>query len=964
MSSSQGVVPGLGRVWLDKLAERCASEGLPLPGGENLHRKLGQPDVPAALRGKLAQALHVEWVKGRENVPPWQLQALVEAIEAWWQLLAEGEHPLSAGLAPAWVRAQGALERVEPLAQAALRWREALAEPEHEAVALALLRQLRRLMGEAAIEPSLALVEALGSRWEPGVAWTSDVAGTLAMVARIAETLPPLQRVAHWVDRLAPHAGEAAGEPWIAPLTAAAVRCASLPALQQLAAAMLAHEEPDPGTGGTLASAIEILAELMPNDGARSLVMRAAKAWPKQPILQVERAKLARAAGAPVQQLAAPLLALDAEHPATPAAWQLLAEYAFHDGDTELAQECYQRLADLGELDEQAQLRVAHLGLRKAVAPGTMPAEFPEIGPAELDDEQLGSMAALFRPLRELLVLSARHDSPHSVADLEGRGTRAVAAFEAALPAQDGLTLAEVGVIASHLWELANGGALDLCHWEGAFPFDLGPAFGTLDGYRCKAQCHAVLGHLVALTRHASQRERPLRGAPGDASVEMLIELLRQQLDAQLALKQPQQALADLALARERLGPLGETALLALRERALLAAGEIETLRADLAAAPGAQPDAPRSPEPLPLREWDAWLAAEGVTAHPLVQDAAVPGTFEVVDVRGRLRTESHQALPTSLSLARLTDLRVRNLHLLIGPQAGVLKPHAWHLQMGEFPYPHPNVLARGAQGTVLRRAGLWKRLDEPLVVLANMDAPFHRNYYHWMVLTLTRIQALAAHGILKTRKLLLPRELTGWMLGSLRDIGLDESRIRWYTAEDDLRLTDAVVASPAEFASPTLVEGLRRTLMKAAGLDPEAPPPAQRLIYLARRGETRRPMVEAEHVINLAEELGFEIVAAETLSLLDQVRLFASARGIAGPPGAAFTNLMWAPSGARVLTLFKQDINGPTFFDLSFLRGQRHRWLQGKSIAGFESVSIVTSPFSIDLGLARRELLWVKEGA
>ena len=64
-------------------------------------------------------------------------------------------------------------------------------------------------------------------------------------------------------------------------------------------------------------------------------------------------------------------------------------------------------------------------------------------------------------------------------------------------------------------------------------------------------------------------------------------------------------------------------------------------------------------------------------------------------------------------------------------------------------------------------------------------------------------------------------------------------------------------MASPAEFASPTGVEGLRRRLMQAAGLDPLAMPPGDRLIYLARRGETRRPMVEAETVIDLAESLG-----------------------------------------------------------------------------------------------------------
>jgi tetratricopeptide (TPR) repeat protein len=965
MNGPQAVVPGLGRLWLQELTQRCASEGVPLPGGETVHQKLLQSDPPVGARGKLAQAIHNEWVKGRNEVPPWQLHALVDAIEAWWQVLPEGNEPLGAGLVQAWVRAQGSLGRIEPLAEAAVHWQARLAEPEHETVALALLRQLRKLKGEASIAPSLALVDALGQRWEPDAAWTHEIVGTLAMIARAAESLEPLQRVAAWLERLAPHAGRADAKPWLAPLTAAAIRCAALPVLRQAAEAMLADTEPDPGLGATLASAIEALAELTPDGGARSLVERAAKAWPRQPTIQIEQARMARAAGASAQQLVGPLRALEAGHPATPAAWQLLAEYAFHDGALDIAEDCYQRLAELGQLDEQSRLRLAHLGLRRSAGEGgALPPELPEAGPQQLDAGQLGPLAEALADLDAVLAVPPRHDSPVGVSELELRCARAAAAFERQLATLDTLTLSEGTAAAAHLWELANCGALDLANWEGVFPFEVGPAFGTLDGYRCRAQCQGVLKHLVVLGRHLLRRERPLRGAPGDASVAMMLELARQVLDAQLALRQAHEARAEVDSLAQRLGALGAAALPALRERALLAAGEIDVLRAELAALPGARPDAPRSPEPLPMREWDDWLRAEGVAAHDLVADAAVPGQFEVVDVQGRVRTEPHQAVATAMSLARVTDLRVRNVHLLIGTRGGVLKPHPWHLQMGEFPYPNPNVLARGTHGTVMRRAGLWKRLDEPLVVLANMDAPIHRNYYHWMVLTLTRIQALMSRGILKTRKLLLPRELTSWMHNSLHDIGLDESRIRWYAAQDDLRLTDAVIASAAEFASPTLVAELRATLMRAAGLDPDAPPAGTRLIYLARRGETRRPMVEAEQVISIAEELGFEIVAAETLSLLDQVRLFASARGIAGPPGAAFTNLMWAPAGARVLTIFKQDINGPTFFDLSFLRGQRHRWLQARSIAGFESVSVVTSPFSVDVGLARRELAWVRGDA
>jgi Glycosyltransferase 61 len=959
------VIPALGRLWLNELTERCVREGVPLPGGEAVHQKLAQSEPPVGARGKLAQALHNEWVKGRADVPAWQLQALVEAIEAWWHVLPEGNEPLGAGLVQAWVRAQGGLGHIEPLAQATLLWQVRLAEEQHEPVALALLRQLRRLKGEASIAPSLALIDAMGARWQPDASWTHEIAGTLAMVSRVAETLAPLQQVAAWLDRLAPHVGRPDAKAWLAPLTAAAVRCAALPVLRQVAEALLADSEPDASAGATLASAIEALAELTPDGAARTLVERAAKAWPRQPAIQIEHARQARDAGATVQELAGRLRALEPGHPATPAALQLLAEYAFHDGALDIAQECYQRLAELDALDEQSQLRLAHLGLRHASgAAPAVPSNLPEAGPQRLDPEQLGPLAEPMAALDALLSVLPRHDSPVSVAELELRGARAAVVFERALASLGDLTLADANAAAGHLWELANSGALDLANWEGVFPFEVGPAFGTLDGYRCRAQSQAVLKHLIAIGRHMTRRANPLRGAPGDASILMLLDLARQQLDAQLALKQPRDALADLDALHQRLGVLGAAALPALRERALLGAGEIAALRVQLTASLGDSAGAPRNPEALAMREWDDWLRAEGVSAHALVSDAALPGRFEVVDVDGRLRSERHDAVATSLSLARTTELRVRNVHLLVGERGGVMKPHPWHLQMGEFPYPHPNVLARGAHGTVLRRAGLLRRLEEPLVVLANMDAPFHRNYYHWMVLTLARIQALMARGILKTRRLLLPSELTGWMLSSLKDIGLDESRIRWYTAEDDLRLTDAVIASPAEFASATLVAELRATLMRAAGLDPDAPPAGQRLIYLARRGETRRPMAEAEQLITIAEELGFEIVAAETLSLLDQVRLFASARGIAGPPGAAFTNLMWAPAGARVLTIFKQDINGPTFFDLSFLRGQHHRWLQARTIAGFESVSVVTSPFSVDVGLARRELQWVRGDA
>jgi hypothetical protein len=93
---------------------------------------------------------------------------------------------------------------------------------------------------------------------------------------------------------------------------------------------------------------------------------------------------------------------------------------------------------------------------------------------------------------------------------------------------------------------------------------------------------------------------------------------------------------------------------------------------------------------------------------------------------------------------------------------------------------------------------------------------------------------------------------------------------------------------------------------------------------------------------------------------LAEQVRLFASARGVAGPPGAAYTNLIWGQAGTRVLSIFKEEAQ------LADLRrpvdhpGQTHRWLLGRNLPGYALMSIVNAPFSVDVALAERELAWV----
>jgi capsular polysaccharide biosynthesis protein len=549
------------------------------------------------------------------------------------------------------------------------------------------------------------------------------------------------------------------------------------------------------------------------------------------------------------------------------------------------------------------------------------------------------------------------HDDPRDVPYLRAACDAAVADFARKLPEMPGLTVGSAFGLVHQLNLLADSAFSNQAHLLRAFPFLLGPAYGRFDPARCDVLWRGVFQHIVALCDHVLERERPLQGAPAAASLRGLLDLARLRCMAQLRLRTAERAAHALIALEQSLGPMGQGHIRLLRERCCLDRGDVGSAR-DLRRSMEHDADA----EVLPMHDWEAWLSLASTRPTGLVDDPPVEGWFESVHPTGEVLRHPHATLPVRLALAQLRSVRLRQSHVLIDQRGGILLPHPWHLAMGDYPYSYVDVLNRGARGAVLRAACDEERVEEPVLVLANMDATWHRNFYHWIVLTLTRINLLDEFGFLRQRRLLLPDELSSWMRSSLLDIGLIEDRFIPYGQGQNLELADALVLSPLEFASPALVERLRCRLWRAAGLDPAAPPARERLLYISRQSANRRPLAQEEEMETMARSLGFDVVAPETLPLLDQVRLFASTRGVAGPPGAAFTNLIWMQSGTRVLSIFKEETTLPTFVDLSLTRGQQHRWLLGRNLPGFE-FSVLNAPFRVDLALVRRELRWVSGG-
>ncbi len=84
--------------------------------------------------------------------------------------------------------------------------------------------------------------------------------------------------------------------------------------------------------------------------------------------------------------------------------------------------------------------------------------------------------------------------------------------------------------------------------------------------------------------------------------------------------------------------------------------------------------------------------------------------------------------------------------------------------------------------------------------------------------------------------------------------------------------------------------------MLAASGTDASAK------FYLKRGARWNRGILNEEEVCAFFEEHGWTILEPETFSVKEQIRIFSQAEAVCGLHGSALTNILWAPSGCRVL--------------------------------------------------------------
>ncbi len=191
---------------------------------------------------------------------------------------------------------------------------------------------------------------------------------------------------------------------------------------------------------------------------------------------------------------------------------------------------------------------------------------------------------------------------------------------------------------------------------------------------------------------------------------------------------------------------------------------------------------------------------------------------------------------------------------------------------------------------------------------VAWVTSPGYKTFGSWLTEILPRLAVLEAAGMpLAKLVFAVPADTPDYGLELLHLCGVPKSRMIIY-GEDE-------VLQPDELLVPTLLHNgvryaplmaeavalIRRGVQKAGHSLVSDSAPSR--IYLAHASASRRP-TNREALQAIAEAAGFTFVQPETMSLPEQMTMFASAREIAGEYGSAFHTAMFSPPGTIVCGL------------------------------------------------------------
>ena len=183
------------------------------------------------------------------------------------------------------------------------------------------------------------------------------------------------------------------------------------------------------------------------------------------------------------------------------------------------------------------------------------------------------------------------------------------------------------------------------------------------------------------------------------------------------------------------------------------------------------------------------------------------------------------------------------------------------------------------------------------------------RNFGHWLLDGLPQVVAIDA--LAPAAVFLLPDPLKNAYRSTLNLLGIGDERIRPWNGQPvscaRLLLMEDDGRGGGGRPLAALLQTRRRLLEGPAASDR----PATGRIYVSRRdAKPHRRWIDNEPEVEaLFASRGFSVVSMGECSLPEQVRLFSTARVVAGASGAGLADIVFTPPGSHVITLVSDEL-------------------------------------------------------
>ena len=230
-------------------------------------------------------------------------------------------------------------------------------------------------------------------------------------------------------------------------------------------------------------------------------------------------------------------------------------------------------------------------------------------------------------------------------------------------------------------------------------------------------------------------------------------------------------------------------------------------------------------------------------------------------------------------------------------------------------------------------------RLPPPVAIegtVAFLAKNYCYNYYHWMFEFLPQIELLRRSGIDigSIDKFAVNHCCFPFQRETVSLLGIPLEKIVETYNNNHIQARQLLVSSVIRESTKWTCDFLRREFLNDSIIGLEK----KQRIFISRK--QRRRVINEDELVAVLSKFGFKSIAPESLSVAEQVSLFANAEVVIGVHGAALTNTVFCSPGTKVIEIFAPDYVNPCYRKLSSQVGLEYWEFIGERVPDIDSDS------------------------